>query len=99
MQQSETYGRQSILERQSGQTWIRLRKTYQSIATHIALNVEVLTQSSPLEHHGDPVQVHGACEAEQPAVGVAHVDLLRVVGRVDVKALRSAAVKARCAAP
>jgi hypothetical protein len=45
------------------------------------------------------VKEHGTREAEEPAVGVACVDLLGVIGRVDVEALRGAAVKAGRAAP
>lgn len=74
-------------------------QTHHSIATNVAFDVEVLTQRCALQCHGDPVQEHGAGETEQPAIGVARVNLLGVVGWVDVETLRGTTVQARCAAP
>jgi len=77
----------------------RMPKTHHPITTNIPLNPKMLSQRRALQHHGNPVQEHRARQAEEPAVGVAGVDLLRVVGRVDVQALRGAAVQAGRAAP
>lgn len=77
----------------------RRRFTHHPVPTNIPLDSEMLSQRRALQHHGHPVQEHGARQAEEPAVGVAGVDLLRVVGRVDVQALRGAAVQAGRAAP
>lgn len=74
-------------------------KTHQSILAHVAFDVEGLPQSRALDGHGHEVQATEGRDGEEPAIGVADGQLVRVVVRVQVEALGGAAVKAGAAAP
>lgn len=65
----------------------------------VSPDVEVLPQRRPLDRHRHPVQEASACEPEEQAVRVDGLDLFFVIARVDVEALRGAAVEAGRAEP